>query len=385
MGIDYTSDDIVLLDENSDDILKHPAFYAEGGEYLKDRFGADQLHREAVAEWQREENRLRQQARARAVELELEEMRLSSWGRPWSEDSVQQVADSFFRDERAFAVANMARPLAAALRKEMTPGFCAFKAFQRMPELCGGLHNEARAKAVCLLAVMLQDENAVGRHPIFRVFHTPLERTFVGELSHNLISEDLFSEDSDEGVRWLELVRQSWSGLRHASEARPKTHEGRKDDLRPGDGMTWQAVMKAGEAHCDRNRFPGVRALAKIVGCSPSTMSKAIKHSGALRRKQAEGKAQPKSVPTRALSEAAAASAAQETGNDPSDMVAQAELEEKKRKIADDPLLRRLMQDASSEQKRAYLEETSLPKLKELAELAYGDPDAKQRARDCSR
>jgi len=41
--------------------------------------------------------------------------------------------------------------------------------------------------------------------------------------------------------------------------------------------------MKQGEAHIACNPFPGVKALAKIVGCSPSTMSKAINRSSKLR------------------------------------------------------------------------------------------------------
>lgn len=62
----------------------------------------------------------------------------------------------------------------------------------------------------------------------------------------------------------------------------------KREDSAASEQMTWQAAKVKAEAHCARNGFPGVRSLAKIVGCSPATMSKAIQNSTALKARQAE-------------------------------------------------------------------------------------------------
>lgn len=53
-------------------------------------------------------------------------------------------------------------------------------------------------------------------------------------------------------------------------------------------GMKWQDAIRRGEAYVSRKPFPGVNALAKIVGCSAATMSKAIKKSPTLAARKAE-------------------------------------------------------------------------------------------------
>ncbi|MBX3402394.1 MAG: hypothetical protein KF699_03180 [Phycisphaeraceae bacterium] len=58
------------------------------------------------------------------------------------------------------------------------------------------------------------------------------------------------------------------------------------------DTMTWQEAMSLAEAHVTKHGgfFPGRNELARIVGCSPATMTKAIENSTKLkaRRKEAE-------------------------------------------------------------------------------------------------
>ena len=92
-----------------------------------------------------------------------------------------------------------------------------------------------------------------------------------------------------------------------------------------GKGMTWREAKKVAEAHCARNPFPGVNALASIVRqttgrtCSKATIRKAIDRSAKLRAKLADHEAQRKSVSAGAMSEGDAASAKQSREPDPID------------------------------------------------------------------
>jgi hypothetical protein len=54
------------------------------------------------------------------------------------------------------------------------------------------------------------------------------------------------------------------------------------------EGMTWQQAKKIAEHYCRRDGWPGLNALASIVGCSPFTISKALKHSPTLRVRRDE-------------------------------------------------------------------------------------------------
>jgi len=62
--------------------------------------------------------------------------------------------------------------------------------------------------------------------------------------------------------------------------------------------MTWQEAMSLAESHVKKHGgfFPGRNELAGIVGCSPSTMTKVLKHSAYLKARRAEtgGASKPK-------------------------------------------------------------------------------------------
>lgn len=137
-------------------------------------------------------------------------------------------------------------------------------------------------------------------------------------------------------------------------------------------GMTWQVAKKTAENHCGRNPFPGVNALAKIVKCSPSTMSKAINHSKKLRAKLAEHEARRTSVSAVALTEGAAASARQAREPDPGDAVSTAEC------------FQRLMEQAKPSE-RVNLNAMTPAQRRELVATIEYDPDAGRRMRGRSR
>jgi hypothetical protein len=60
----------------------------------------------------------------------------------------------------------------------------------------------------------------------------------------------------------------------------------------PSGGMPWQDAKDKAERHVKRNGYPGLKALAKIVECSPATMSKAIERSPHLKARKAEYEAE---------------------------------------------------------------------------------------------
>lgn len=60
----------------------------------------------------------------------------------------------------------------------------------------------------------------------------------------------------------------------------------------PASGMSWQEAMRLAEAHVKKHdgAFPGRNELARIIGCSRATMTKAIKQSPYLKARAAEAK-----------------------------------------------------------------------------------------------
>lgn len=155
---------------------------------------------------------------------------------------------------------------------------------------------------------------------------------------------------------------------------KPTAAEANREDTTPGKGMSWKTAMAKAEAHCARNPFPGVKALARIVGCSPSTMDKAIDRSSILRAMLVEHKARHKSVSTVTMSEADAASATQSREPDPIDVASQ----------STDDAFHRLLQDATPEE-RAKLNAMTPEEQRELVAMVEHDPDRAQAVRGRSR
>jgi hypothetical protein len=130
----------------------------------------------------------------------------------------------------------------------------------------------------------------------------------------------------------LDLVSSAGSngGVQHSlRESMAPPPPAQAPDARPASVapkfMTWQEAKKVAEAHCDRNPFPGVNALAKIVRqttgrtCSKSTIRKALDHSPKLRVKLSEHEATRKSVSAVAMTGRAATSTKQERERDPAE------------------------------------------------------------------
>lgn len=87
---------------------------------------------------------------------------------------------------------------------------------------------------------------------------------------------------------WMQLVKPVWTMFQEESK-----HVGSEggDDVKPG--MPRQEAKKKAEKHVKANGgiFPGRNALAKLVGCSRGTMTKAIGKSKYLMARQAEADA----------------------------------------------------------------------------------------------
>jgi hypothetical protein len=137
-------------------------------------------------------------------------------------------------------------------------------------------------------------------------------------------------------------------------------------------------IRRLAEDHVRRSPFPGVRAFAKLLGCSAATMSKAIRMSPRLRnakaRKQSNG-----DVPTVPMNDAIAGTTCQATEPDPLDSAAAAENNE---------ILERLVSAARPSVRKAYrqqLAQMPLDALVKLEDTLADDPDAgvRARARSC--
>lgn len=95
-----------------------------------------------------------------------------------------------------------------------------------------------------------------------------------------------------------DLLRMLWHHCPiEAEEAKLLKPQEERAPATIGKGMTWQTAKEKAEQHVKRNGFPGVNALAKIVGCVPSTMSKAIKRSSCLKARMAVHIAEHQSKP----------------------------------------------------------------------------------------
>ena len=79
----------------------------------------------------------------------------------------------------------------------------------------------------------------------------------------------------------------------------------------------WQEVQRLAEKHCRKHGFPGVRTLAKICGCAPSTMDKAIGRSSYLSARRSEHKWDNKKLRKNRLTEVHLDRLPQTTEEDP--------------------------------------------------------------------
>ena len=89
---------------------------------------------------------------------------------------------------------------------------------------------------------------------------------------------------------FLGLLAAHPDGQRSDRVADTLTEDVTKSEQPASKGMSWKKAKDAAERHVKRNNnaFPGVNALARIVGCVPSTMLKAIKNSVYLAARKAE-------------------------------------------------------------------------------------------------
>jgi len=88
-------------------------------------------------------------------------------------------------------------------------------------------------------------------------------------------------------------MNESPSGVPAVERERESNHSddtGTTRSQRKQKRTEWQEVQHLAEKHCRKHGFPGVRNLAKICGCSPSTMDKAIGRSRYLSARRSEYK-----------------------------------------------------------------------------------------------
>jgi hypothetical protein len=181
---------------------------------------------------------------------------------------------------------------------------------------------------------------------------------------HGLSAEPF--ENMERQRRNLENIgpaRDAAKRLKSKLPAAPPTAHGKPTG--PAKKMTVKIAIDKAKKYCQRHPFPGVNALADSVGCSPSTMSKAVHGSNFLREMFKE-RQNGKSVSTVQMTTIAELEP-QTREPDPSDAAAQ----------TTDAAFRRLLEQATPEE-RARLNAMQPAKRLELVATIEHDPDAEE-------
>lgn len=100
-------------------------------------------------------------------------------------------------------------------------------------------------------------------------------------------------------------------------ESNHSDHTGTTRSQQKQKRTTWQEVQRLAEKHCRKHGFPGVRNLAKICGCAPSTMDKAIGRSSYLNARRSKYKRANKRLRKTRLNDVHLGSLQQTTEEDP--------------------------------------------------------------------
>ena len=125
--------------------------------------------------------------------------------------------------------------------------------------------------------------------------------------------------------------------------------------------VTWQQAKRFAEAHLARNPWPGLNVMATLVGCSPSTMSKARDSSEDLRK--AEDDYNQSRKPPKPSQLADSRSDRLTKDGDVSEVVAV------------DELFNRVIAVETDPKRRATLENMTPQQRRELVSVVESDPD----------
>ncbi|MCX7408017.1 MAG: hypothetical protein NTZ32_08035 [Planctomycetales bacterium] len=132
-------------------------------------------------------------------------------------------------------------------------------------------------------------------------------------------------------------------------------------DTNGTDRMIWTEAKVAAEKHLQRNPWPGLNALARLIGCSSATMSKARENSQILRAKEAEYSATRKVAMPSQLAES------QRDG-----LAGDGDVGES---VSVDEMFNRIIAVENDPKKRATLENMTPEKRREYVALLESDPD----------
>lgn len=206
----YTPEEVRLLATVRDDILRRPQFYQAGADFLVAEFGPDRLYQKAVEDWERWKDHPTEIAANQAIARKR--TRLTS-----DPELESDERDRIDRENYA-AITRMPD------RAKFTTGQSACKAIQALLYGEDGTHNDVRAKAILLMAVMLWDNDVHTRHPIFSAFGdwgvSPNGKVeTIDRWAATYFLDDLDSRKSLD--RWMANVQMAWAGLIHADSPDP--------------------------------------------------------------------------------------------------------------------------------------------------------------------
>ena len=121
----------------------------------------------------------------------------------------------------------------------------------------------------------------------------------------------------------------------------------------------WQRILVDAEKHLERNPWPGLKSLARLLKCSPATLTKAVHRSPKLAKAKSEYESRTESVTPRSNT------ASREGQLDPG----YSQIDDR------DELLHRLIEDCKTDEERARIHALSQVEQLRMATLAYGDPN----------
>jgi len=239
----YSFDDVALLAQIRADILNHPSAYSAGEIFLKEQYGPQRLHKDALADWERDKDHPTQQASHRDSARYL----------------TRAIADATERETR---YRETVEQLSDAPRLDQwTHAACASQAIQGLRDAMADGHQDAKTLAVLLLAVMLWDADADTRHAIFTLFGPWGVTQGNCMFTPSVTPATVFLDDEANFRRWMDTVRMAWTAMRQTGA---------------GDALS-------ASAHAPTSTQPGttytVAAVLELTGVSDTTLNNYAKHA----------------------------------------------------------------------------------------------------------
>lgn len=190
----------------------------------------------------------------------------------------------------------------------------------------------------------------------FRKYHWKHQGNLAA--SAKLIGPSEYRQFADDVATACAYLSQQLTEWLTVTESPAPKGEGKPVD---DEGMDCEVARRLAEAHLARNAWPGRNALAKLIGCSGTTISKARDNSPIMREKEAIFKETQKAAKPRQLAD-----------QQRDDLAGDGDVAEC---VGVNELFNRVIASENDPVKRATLENMTAEKRREFVALIEHDPD----------